>query len=64
MTACRSLGNVPGAKSSGETKLRTKARTTVVSVLTSELSVFVEKCAETMTACAVAVTPTIIRKMP
>ena len=64
MIACRSPGSVPGAKSSGETKLRTKARTTVVSVLTIELSVFVEKCAETMTACAVAVTPTIIRKMP
>ena len=51
-------------KSSGETKLRTKARTTVVSVPTTELSVLVEKCAETMTAWAVAVTPTITRKMP
>ncbi len=51
-------------KSSGDTKLRTKARTIVVSVSTTELSVLVEKWAETMTAWAVAVMPTITRKMP
>ena len=62
--AWRSPGSVPAAKSSGETKLPTKARTSAVSVPTIELRVFVEKCAETMAACAVAVTPTIIRKMP
>jgi hypothetical protein len=62
--ACRPPGRAPGAKSSGDTKLDTKARTTVVSVLTIELRVLFEKCAETITACAVAVTPTIIRKMP
>ena len=50
MIACRSPGNVSTLKSSGEMKLRTNARTTVVSVLTIELSVLVEKCAETMTA--------------
>jgi len=64
MMACRSVATAPGAKSSGDTKLRTNARTTVVSVPTTELSVFVEKWAETMTAWAVAVTPTMTRKMP
>ena len=62
--AWRSPGSAPAAKSSGETKLVTKPRTSVVSVLTMEFRVLVENCAETMTACAVAVTPTIIRKMP
>ena len=36
----------------------------VVSVPTTELKVSVEKWADTMIACAVAVTPTIARKMP
>ena len=52
------------SRSSGDSVLVTNIRTSAASVPTTELSVDVEKCAETRTIWAIAVTPTIARKTP